>query len=531
MTISMKLSTDFEIIKNEASILHVLAEVRTEKVEGPRPPMCVVLALDVSPSMSGEPLRQVVRSAEKLLELLGPGDSVGVVSFADKALVLADPVPVTGLNRRRLVDVLRRMSTEGGSTNLEAGLTVAGRLLKRGLVILLSDGQPNRGVCEPEGLGRLALRMRPHVSVSTLGFGEHHDERSLVAIATAGSGRYGFIRDAALCKGELAAALGAAADVVGQSVTLDLEPAEGVELLDVLGAEVDAGSFTHRIKGILGFGIEQTRLPDLSADGVLRVTIRVRVRPRALGACSVLGLRLAYSDAATGRRRVVAESAKVEVQKDPGPLIAKVARAVILAKAERDRQDAMALVESGRSPDAASLLRATLETIRAAPEFVANDGSNLAELHEQLIDDVALFEQCPDELALRAFRRGQRLEVGGDLGAGAGVTTPFEAAARGPAPVAALIEPSSGDRYSLGSRTRHVVGRSRTCDLHIPSSQVSRQHAALVAQDGAWFVEDYGSANGVLVDGRKVSAERLVDGAVISFGERQYRIEYARRAE
>ena len=57
-----------------------------------------------------------------------------------------------------------------------------------------------------------------------------------------------------------------------------------------------------------------------------------------------------------------------------------------------------------------------------------------------------------------------------------------------------------------------VIGRSRTCDLVIPSSKVSRQHSSVSLENGTHFIEDLGSANGVWKDGVKVQKERIGDG-------------------
>ena len=52
---------------------------------GPRSPARTLLVLDVSGSMAGEPLEQVVRSVDRLLDALAPDDEIGVVAFSDEA--------------------------------------------------------------------------------------------------------------------------------------------------------------------------------------------------------------------------------------------------------------------------------------------------------------------------------------------------------------------------------------------------------------------------------------------------------------
>jgi uncharacterized RDD family membrane protein YckC len=66
-----------------------------------------------------------------------------------------------------------------------------------------------------------------------------------------------------------------------------------------------------------------------------------------------------------------------------------------------------------------------------------------------------------------------------------------------------------------------VIGRSRTCAVHIPESTVSRQHAKLVvADEGKVSVHDLGSSNGTFVNGDKVDGTRdLTNGDRVLVGE------------
>lgn len=54
----------------------------------------------------------------------------------------------------------------------------------------------------------------------------------------------------------------------------------------------------------------------------------------------------------------------------------------------------------------------------------------------------------------------------------------------------------------------YTAGRAAECDVVLPSQKVSRQHARLIIQGDRCYVEDLGSANGVLVDGQRVVGRR-----------------------
>ena len=79
----------------QETTMHVLVRVKAGLPEGPRtrPRLAAVLALDVSGSMQGQPLSHVLRSTERLTELLADGDSVGVVAFSSSAQVVAPNDP------------------------------------------------------------------------------------------------------------------------------------------------------------------------------------------------------------------------------------------------------------------------------------------------------------------------------------------------------------------------------------------------------------------------------------------------------
>jgi len=72
---------------------------------------------------------------------------------------------------------------------------------------------------------------------------------------------------------------------------------------------------------------------------------------------------------------------------------------------------------------------------------------------------------------------------------------------------------SNGDRIKCDKDTM-IVGRSRTCDIVLPSAKVSRQHASVVRAGDQWTIEDMGSANGVWING-----ERIAQAVVISDGD------------
>ena len=51
-----------------------------------------------------------------------------------------------------------------------------------------------------------------------------------------------------------------------------------------------------------------------------------------------------------------------------------------------------------------------------------------------------------------------------------------------------------------------IIGRSPSCTLVLDDSYASSRHARVFPKDGAWWLEDLGSTNGTMMDGRPVHA-------------------------
>src|SRR5262249_42578934 len=161
--------------------------------------LTAVLVLDVSGSMEGAPIAHVIRSAERLAEILSDEDSLGGVAFADESRTIS---PIRALNEQSRAEIKREGTAlkANGGTNKGTGLSRAALLFparfkdERQIALVLTDGQPNQGVHTKEGLCReVELVKTREIAVSTLGFGRSHNEDLLVALADAGGGRYAFV--------------------------------------------------------------------------------------------------------------------------------------------------------------------------------------------------------------------------------------------------------------------------------------------------------------------------------------------------
>ena len=97
----------------------------------------------------------------------------------------------------------------------------------------------------------------------------------------------------------------------------------------------------------------------------------------------------------------------------------------------------------------------------------------------------------------------------------------------GPAPDRSrqAIVVAEGRRMVVGT-TGAVIGRSRDCDVVLSDGNVSRRHAEVRPTVDGWAVNDLGSTNGVLLNGRRVDGTApLRPGDRIELGTTELRFE------
>jgi uncharacterized protein YegL len=480
--------------------------------ESVRPRARTVLALDVSRSMKGQPLAHVIKSVDRILDALNEDDEVGIVAFSNQATRLVEPVRLDIAGKKLIRSRVGRLGAEAG-TNIEAGLNVSAAMhidmpanLRRG-VILLSDGAPNVGVHTADGLREVVKKHKPNgIAFFALGYGPDHSEDILSAVSEGG---YEYIADPANCARSFARALGAQGDVVAADVALLLAPTHGVELVRFIGKE----STSFSASGVV------VSLPDMVSGAKRLVAAELRVKSPGGDRFSVKLLD------ATGscREGTVTTDTTIEIGDREPLVIVEAARHVLLLRAEEARIEARALADRGQFSGAATTLRKVMEEITAVPGFVANDGSQLAEAYELLVDEVMVYERRPDPEQYGMYRK---MTMSSRLG----TTAPVSAKARGDRssklitqiagamPVAWLIN-DLGARYDLEEEC--VIGRSAEADVRLMHSGVSRRHAEIFANAGDFWVADLGSTNPTIVNGTAIGSapHKLTDGDVIQIGD------------
>jgi hypothetical protein len=77
------------------------------------------------------------------------------------------------------------------------------------------------------------------------------------------------------------------------------------------------------------------------------------------------------------------------------------------------------------------------------------------------------------------------------------------------------------------NKEEFVIGRgSKSADLAIKDGNISRRHAAVVYQGGAFYMKDLGSTNGVEFQGRRIDSRRIEEGDIYQICDYELRFTY-----
>jgi hypothetical protein len=84
----------------------------------------------------------------------------------------------------------------------------------------------------------------------------------------------------------------------------------------------------------------------------------------------------------------------------------------------------------------------------------------------------------------------------------------------------------NGQKFPV-QKEEFIIGRgTKTADLPIKDGNISRRHAAVIWQNGGWYIKDLGSTNGVEFQGRKVDSKRIEEGDIYQLCDYEIRFTY-----
>ena len=484
-------------------------------LENDRAPLAVALVLDISGSMAGDPIAHVIAASHIVSTLLDARDRLAIVTFANHAGVRCGLTACDADGRKLIGDALRTIHTQGG-TNMHAGMEAAAGILAaapaglRKTMVVLSDGQPNVGLSSAEQLSQYTSSLRP-IGVSTLGFGLHHDENILSAVATAGSGRYAYIPDPMVARVDLARAALAHGGVVAEGIQLEIRPADGVEVLRIMpAAQLRVGG--NGLKAAIG---------DVFVDEfrVFALELALDVSPSSRGNLAEITIE---GHSPNGKAHKVQTALIVDVHGGPHTIIREAQRDILFVRAMSSRMEARAHADRGAAPAAASLLREMIQAIDASDGFVRNDGSPLAEMREQLQDEVDNYERKASVAEQGHRYTGMASYTPTAMGA---QTRARQAQNFAPGFLVGLSHAAQNRRWQLFTETS--IGRSPDNEIPIVESSLSRRHCRIIYLNDRFVLSDLGSTNGCSVNGQPVwsQAFTLKDGDHLQIGDVEFRLE------
>jgi Ca-activated chloride channel family protein len=270
------------------------------EVHFPRPPVNLAIVLDRSGSMAGAKKMPYAREASIFaVQQLLPTDRLSVTIFDEHIETILPNGPV--VDKPSIVQRISQIQPRG-STDLHGGWVEGGEQAKRGMikgglnrVLLLSDGQANAGVVDPNTIATEAQGLAAKgVGTTTLGVGDDYNETLMESMAKAGGGNYYYVESPVQLTDVFQSELRGLMATLGEKVSLGIEPQEGVTVADVLN------DFSRAPTGRL-------MLPNLILGMPILVLVRLNIPPRE-HPCPVCEFRLAWDDPATRARQVLRAS-------------------------------------------------------------------------------------------------------------------------------------------------------------------------------------------------------------------------------
>ena len=241
-----------KFVQGENGVVYVHLDLDTPAPESPaaaRRATDMIVVLDRSGSMAADnKLPYAKEAVRNLIGRLQADDRFALITFDTTAVVNTALVHVTDPVREQLSRQIAGIRP-GSSTNLSDGLLKARALLeghsteRSRRVLLLSDGEANAGIVDPQELARLVSSFSQHAAVvSTIGMGLGFNETLMAALADYGMGNYSYLEHLSTLGDILHKDLQDAKQVFASASGLSITLGKGIEITDAGGYPMDLTS-------------------------------------------------------------------------------------------------------------------------------------------------------------------------------------------------------------------------------------------------------------------------------------------------
>jgi Ca-activated chloride channel family protein len=218
-------------VMNTPQLVYVLVDAMpSTRMAQVQMPLNLSLVLDKSGSMQGQKIQNLREAAKRVIDRLGPLDTVSIVAFSDRKYLIAESQPVADKEvLKKQIDRIR----DGGGTAISGGMSQGLVELEKVLapdrvsrMLLLTDGQT---FGDEEACRKLGKKAGGEgIVVSALGLGDDWNEDLLDDIAGASGGVADFIDVPTKIERFFEQAVKSMQDTVVQNARMVLRMANGI---------------------------------------------------------------------------------------------------------------------------------------------------------------------------------------------------------------------------------------------------------------------------------------------------------------
>jgi von Willebrand factor type A domain len=384
--------------------LQVLATIQAPEFQSDsRAPVDLVVVVDRSGSMQGEPLRLVKETLKFIVSQLSNCDHLAVVSYGSDVTTVLE---FTRMDQDGKDLAERRIETihHNGYTNLCGGLVRGVDLIRErpeneradvSSVLLLTDGLANENYKDATSIMRACVnpafaQRQPTTkeadldlpcTINTFGFSANHDPKMLKSIAEGGGGMFYFIQSADMIVSSFADCLGGLLSTTSQNLRLDIITNDGVAIQNVctrFKVEEDAAG-VHCV----------VHIPDMQSEERREILINLTLDSCGTAATfGALGMRLAYFNTIDDTDAVTACDLSIvrceDGAQDTIPDL-DVDRANNREVATTAMEEAVRMADQGDFEGARALLTSAAESIRAS----ASEADDFCQALSRELDDIS----------------------------------------------------------------------------------------------------------------------------------------------